>query len=443
MRNHRRRNRPLRSPRGFVAAALLALALGGCDGADPAPTVPAPPTSPAAPAAEPTKDDPAAFTQAFVQRAVDLYQAEGLDATLATYNDPASVDGSWYVFIADPDGLVIAHPTTPDNLGKSLLGPLGVDSAGNIFGPALAAAPAEGAWVDYNYFNPETGDEGVKHTWAVRREGLLFGSGWYEGAPTDSSPEAQTRGVVRQAVGRIRDDGLEAATRFYNAPASTSGPWYVILLDDAGVIVSHAANPALVGKSVLGALGVDDTGKVFGPELLQLPPEGGWVDYAFWNPAAGEQGTKHSWAQFEAGHWVVSGWYEAGMVEADPASRAVGTVEGAIRFAADYGEDAAVAFFNSEASYVGPWYVFVIDDAGYLVAIAPAPEKLGLYAYDPEEGSDITGHFYAPKLAEATEEGVWVRYWQPNPAAGGEQQQKHTFARRSGNLVFCVGYYEE
>lgn len=440
---------PVASARRFAGlglAAVLGAALAGCDSGSESPTTPAPIPAPApapAPAPPPSKDDPAAFTQAFVQQAVDLFEAEGLEAALAAYNDPASVDESWYVFILDAEGVIIAHATLPENLGASVLGPLGVDSAGNIFGPALAAATEDGVWVDYNYFNPATGDEGIKHTWAVRRDGMVFASGWYEGAPTDSSIEAQTQGVVRQAVGWVREQGLEAALDFYATPASTSGPWYVAFLDAATVVVSHGANPALVGKSNLGALGVDVTGKPFGAELLTLPPEGGWVDYAFLNPATGEQGTKHSWAQFEAGHWIVSGWYESGAVVADPAARAVGVVEMATRYADAFGEDAAVAFYNTEASWLGSWYVFIIDADGILVAIAPSPDQIGLNAYDPEDGTDIQGHFFAPKLAEATEEGVWVTYWQPNPAAGGEQQVKHTFARRHGNLVFASGYYEE
>ena len=430
-----------------LAAALFAL-LAGCDSGSDSPTTPAPAPAPApapepAPAPLPSKDDPAAFTQAFVQRAVDLYEADGLEAALAAYNDPASADEAWYVFILDAEGVVIAHPTVPENLGASVLGPLGVDSAGKVFGPALAAATEDGVWVDYNYFNPATGDEGIKHAWAVRRDEFVFASGWYEGAPTDSSIEAQTQGMVRQAVGWVRERGLEAALDFYSTRASTSGPWYVVFLDAAGVVVSHGANPALVGKSNFGPLGVDVTGKPFGAELLSLPPEGGWLDYAFLNPAAGEQGTKHSWAQFEAGHWIISGWYKSGVVFDNPAARAAGLVDLATLFADTYGEDAAVAFYNTDASWLGSWYVFILDADGILVAIAPAPDKIGLNAYDPEDGTDIKGHFYAPKLAQATEEGVWVSYWQPNPGAGGEQQLKHTFARRHGNLVFAAGYYVE
>ncbi|MCY3746161.1 MAG: hypothetical protein OXH05_07990 [Acidobacteria bacterium] len=429
---------------GPTVAALFPLVLVGCGSDnDPAsPTIPEPtPAAAPPPGAEPTKDDPVAFTQAFVQRAVDLFDAEGLDATLAVYNDPASVDGAWYVFIVDSDHVIIAHPTVPENIGDSLLGPAGVDSAGNIMGPTLAAASADGVWVDYNYLNPETGEEGVKHTWAIRHEGLLFASGWYEGGPTDASVEAQTQGVVRQAVQRVRESGLETAINFYNTPASTSGPWYVAFLDERAVVLTHA-DSALLGKSSLGALGVDVIGRVFGPEFLRLPPEGGWVDYASLNPAVGEQGRKHSWAQLEEEHWIVSGWYEPGLVAADPAARAVGVVEGAIQYADTYGEEAAVAFYNTEASTLGSWYAFLIDAQGDLVAIAPAPDKIGLNAYVPEDATDSAGHFYGPKLAQATEEGVWVTYRQANPGADGEDQVKHTFARRHGNLIFCAGWYE-
>ena len=435
-----------RDSRLGLAAALLALACSACesDSGPPTPTAPVPapaPPAPAPPDPEPTKDDPAAFTQAFVRRAVDLFDAEGREATLAAYNDPASADESWYVFIADADHVIVAHPTLPQNVGKSLLGPLTVDSAGNIFGPALAAAPEDGAWVDYNYFNPATGDEGVKHAWAVRHGGLLFASGWYEGAPTDSSIEAQTRGVVRQAVQWIRESGLEAAIDFYNSPAATSGPWYLVFLDERAVVLTHH-DTALLGKSSLGALGVDVTGKVFGPEVLRLPPEGGWVDHAILNPATGAVAAKHSWAQLEAGRWIVAGWYEEGAVEADPAARAVGVVEGAIEYADTYGEEAAVAFFNTGESTLGSWYAFLIDGNGNLVANGPSPEDVGLNAYVPEEATDSAGHFFGPKLAQATEDGVWVTYRQPNPGAGGEVQVKHTFARRHGNLVFCSGWYE-
>ena len=44
----------------------------------------------------------------------------------------------------------------------------------------LLGATEAGRWVDYVLVNPETGDDRQKHTWAVRHDGLIFASGWYE-----------------------------------------------------------------------------------------------------------------------------------------------------------------------------------------------------------------------------------------------------------------------
>ena len=127
--------------------------------------------------AAPTKDEPGAYTKAVVEDAVSRYEQFRLEATINYYNDPANVDGDWYVFIANHDGYLIAH-YDPDwvNRDPSVL----IDSAGRPFGSELLGATEEGRWVDYFFDNPGSGEEGQKHAWAVEHDGLLFGSGWYE-----------------------------------------------------------------------------------------------------------------------------------------------------------------------------------------------------------------------------------------------------------------------
>ena len=98
----------------------------------------------------------------------------------AYYNTKESVDGEWYIFITDESDVTIAHATVPDNIGQSIRGPLGVDSTGYAFGAVMADATEEGMWVSYVYLNQVTGEEGTKHSWVVERDGLVFGSGWYE-----------------------------------------------------------------------------------------------------------------------------------------------------------------------------------------------------------------------------------------------------------------------
>ncbi len=125
----------------------------------------------------PTKDEPEAYTKAFVQDAIDRYEKDGRQAAIDYYNTAGSVDGQWYVFIVGPDGVTIAH----HNEGFRGRDPsLRVDAVGYFYGDDLLAATEDGRWVDYVLENPETGRNQQKHTWVARHDGLLFASGWYE-----------------------------------------------------------------------------------------------------------------------------------------------------------------------------------------------------------------------------------------------------------------------
>ena len=59
------------------------------------------------------------YTQFVVDEAIARYHAEGLDSTLAYYNNPDSVDAQWYVFVATPDGEILGHYNA-DDLGSHL-----------------------------------------------------------------------------------------------------------------------------------------------------------------------------------------------------------------------------------------------------------------------------------------------------------------------------------
>ena len=124
-----------------------------------------------------TRDDPAAYTKAFVQGAIERYERDGRQATIDYYNSVESVDGEWYAFIVGQDGVTISHHN-PKFRGRDPA--LRVDATGYFYGHELLSATEEGRWVDYVILNPETGENQQKHTWMVRHGGLFFGSGWYE-----------------------------------------------------------------------------------------------------------------------------------------------------------------------------------------------------------------------------------------------------------------------
>ena len=131
----------------------------------------------------PTKDDPAEFARLLVGRALTRYDDQGLEATLAHYNDPSSLDGPWYVWILedrDGDLYTIANASLPELVGTTRER---IDANGFNYGEAFAAVSEAGGgeWVSYLFTHPETREDAPKHSWVVRRGNLVFGAGWYEG----------------------------------------------------------------------------------------------------------------------------------------------------------------------------------------------------------------------------------------------------------------------
>lgn len=103
------------------------------------------------------------------------------------YNDPASMDGQWYVSISDPNDIVIASAPSQMFLGTDLKAAIGPD--GFKIGEEIAKATSTGRWVEYMWPNPITGEVGYKRSWSIRHDGYLFGSGYDIDAPTIEAVE--------------------------------------------------------------------------------------------------------------------------------------------------------------------------------------------------------------------------------------------------------------
>ena len=257
-------------------------------------------------ASVPLRSSPAEYTRFFVDNAVIHYETHGLDATLARYNSPQSIDGQWYVFIIDENDLVIAHPD-PERRGLDLKGWVGTDANGYEFGPEMLSATEDGKWVSYVYRNPASGAIGsdfgeleLKNVWVQRRDGLLFASGWYIDADTF------TKQLVSIAVDRFRDGGLEetvayfaspgsalagleAAVAYYNTAETVDGNWFAFIADPNGEIVAHS-DPSMIGS---------DAHELFGGETLEADRDGDWV----------ESESQRVWVAGHDGFVFGSGWH--------------------------------------------------------------------------------------------------------------------------------------
>ena len=254
-------------------------------------------------------ENPAQATQNYVQAAIARYNAEGREAALAYYNTMDSVDGDFYLFVLE-DGEILAHATVPDNIGRSVLGPRGIDITGYDFGSVMADVTEAGEWVDYVYLNPaDNFAHERKHSWLVRHDGLVFGSGWYErNVELSREPEAYTRALVSQAIARYDAQGWDGIKDYYNSPESVDGQWYVYIIDESDSIIAHAATPALLGTDVKTL--TDVNGYALGEAIAAATEEGNRVEYTWLNPATGNQEPKHAWVVLHDGLIFGSGWYD-------------------------------------------------------------------------------------------------------------------------------------
>ena len=235
-------------------------------------------------ASVPPKSAPAEYTKFFVEKAISRYETQGLDATLAYYNHPESIDGQWYVFIIDQNDLVIGHPDA-HRLGLDLKGWVGTDANGYNFGPEMLSATEDGKWVSYVYRNPESGGLGIdfdhlelKNVWVVRHDELLFVSGWYINADEFTKFLVATAARVFREVGlegtiayfaspEIVFGGLAAVIAYYNSAENVEGDWFAFIADESGTIIDHYRKD-MVGKSLADVLGTD---------RFEATAEGNWV----------------------------------------------------------------------------------------------------------------------------------------------------------------------
>ncbi len=255
------------------------------------------------------KSDAAAYTQAFVERAVNLYNDLGREGTVAYYNSPESVDGQWYVFIGDENDVMIAHAAVPANVGKhynEIISPDGYPAGAQ----AAAAAVEGGAWTTYTYLNAATGNVETKHSWVTRHNGMIFGSGWYEVGPSKDDADAYTQAFVQRALNLYDDLGLEGTVAYYNSEESIDEQWYVFIIGEDDNFLAHAATPERVGTDV--KVLTDANGFAHGQAIAdQAGEEGSWLSYARVNPVSGNDEPKRSWIIRHDGLIFGSGWYKS------------------------------------------------------------------------------------------------------------------------------------
>jgi cytochrome c len=117
--------------------------------------------------------------KAMVARAIAAYDEKG-EAVFADITAPSTmfIDRDLYVFVVGPDRRNVAHGADAGRVGVDLSTAVDVD--GKPYGQEFfAKATEEGAWVDYKWKDPLTGQVQPKSSWVVRHDGYIFGCGIY------------------------------------------------------------------------------------------------------------------------------------------------------------------------------------------------------------------------------------------------------------------------
>ena len=247
--------------------------------------------------------DPREYTVQYVHEAIERYERDGLESMLNFYNSVASFEGEWYLFATDANDIYHVHPLLAGLIGTDIKDVVGSD--GYELGRALAEATDEGVWVEYLWPHPVTLKEVPKVSYAVRRDGMLFASGYYVRI---DDPAARTVEYVQEAIEYYRTNGLEATIARYASEESFDGQWGLTLADENDVVrVAHLASQFL-GRDLkaLPAAGARHIGR----ELASATEDGTWVSYIFPNVRSSETLYAHTWAIRHDGLLFMSRYYD-------------------------------------------------------------------------------------------------------------------------------------
>ena len=373
------------------------------------------------------REDAAAATQDYVQKAISMYEREGLDATLAYYDSRESVDGQFYLLLIDENDIYLAHPIFPSLKGTDVKDVVGSD--GQELGKEIAEATEAGHWVDYLWLNPETGFEELKSAWVIRHDGIIFASGYYTPDPNaeppawlDADPREYTVTYVEQAIARYERDGLDVTTNYYSSVVSFEGQWYMFIMDADDLYIVHPLLPHLIGTDIKEVVG--SNGYELGKEIATATEEGHWVAYPWPHPFTLHETSKVAYVRRHDGLIFASGYYA---LPDDPRAYTQAYIAEALAYYEREGLEATVAHYNSaESVQYGLWQLILYDENGTVLTNAVAPHRVGT------SGQKVIN-------LGVTEEGHWVEGRVFNPFAP-ELDRSYRWLILHDGLIFQSGY---
>ncbi len=374
-----------------------------------------------------------AQTIAYVKAAIARYEQDGLEATAAYYNNPASIEGDRaLVIVSEGERTVLASALFPSVAG-SLAGPR------TVVGALIGKVTEEGLWTDRLATSPVTNQKEPRRFYYLRHDGLIFGAG--HSVLRENLADVVVD-YVNNAIAYYEREGLEATVAYYNSQESVDGPLYLFLMDANDIYLVHPIFAHLIGTDIKDVVG--SNGYELGKEIAKATEAGHWVEYLWPNPVTEVEEAKTTWVIRHAGLIFASGYYtadteaeEPAWKTADPREYTVEYVQRAIERYDRDGLEAMAAYYNSVASFEGQFYLFATD-ANDIYFVHPLFARLRGTDIKDVVGSD--GYELGKEIAKATEAGHWIEYLWPHPVTLREVP-KIAYAIRHDGRIFASGYY--
>lgn len=444
--------RPCLSFVTHVLLLILLLATAGC-------TQPASPASPAAPAAPVATGAVNVTTNetlvAFVHEAVAYAREQGRDAALAgfTRKNGSFVRGELYIYAYDNNITTLAHPVSPELVGRSRLDE--PDAFGNPYAWKFTSALTNGSgFLWFYYQNPAHNNRIERKLGYVARvdETWWLGSGVYYG-PVDraAAPEAGTprttqeiKAFVDTAADYAREQGREKALAAFNNPDGpfASGDLYIYALDYNGTALALPFQPDLVGTSFANTQ--DAGGRFYTRTEIRLAREGGgYLLYEYPDPAKDfVVRYKVSYVRpVDDAYWIGAGIYSDEETLIDTDLRAF--IDEAKAYARTNGKEKALeSFSDPNGSFIrGDLYIFAYDYNGTVLAWPYRPDQIGKNRIDE---TDPMGRRHVRAMAGAAKEGGgMVDYYSVKPATNRTELKISYVTDIDGTWFIGSGRYME
>ena len=431
---------------------ILLLATAGC-------TQPASPASPAAPAAPVATGAVNVTTNetlvAFVEEAVAYAREHGRDAALAEFNrkNGSFVRGELYIYAYDNNITTLAHPVSPELVGRSRLDE--PDAFGNPYAWKFTSALTSGSgFLWFYYQNPAHNNRIERKLGYVARvdETWWLGSGVYYGpvdqaaAPETGTPRTtqEIKAFVDTAAEYAREQGREKALAAFNNPDGpfASGDLYIYALDYNGTALALPFQPDLVSTSFANTQ--DAGGRFYTLTEIRLAREGGgYLLYEYPDPAEDfVVRYKVSYVRpVDDTYWIGAGIYSREDRLIDTDLRAF--IDEAKAFARTNGKEKALESFNNpNGSFIrGDLYIFAYDYNGTVLAWPYRPDQIGKNRLDE---TDPMGRHHVRAMAGAAKKGGgMVDYYSVKPATNRTELKISYMTDIDGTWFIGSGRYME